>query len=46
MIGSLGVWKARRLLQMLAAWLEGWRDPRVQGLFTTRTVGELLFGYE
>lgn len=45
-IGSLGVWKARRLLQMLAAWVERWGDPRVQGLFTTRTVGELLFGYE
>lgn len=45
-IGSLGVWKARRLLQMLAAWVERWGDPRVQGLFTTRTAGELLFGYE
>lgn len=45
-IGSLGVWKARSLLQMLAALVERWGDPRVQGLFTTRTVGELLFGYE
>lgn len=45
-IGSLGVWKARRVLQMLAGWVEKWGDPRVQGLFTTRTAGELLFGYE
>ena len=33
-------------LQYLARLVEGWRDPRVQGLFTTRPVGELLFGYE
>lgn len=33
-------------LQFLARLIEGWGDSRVQGLFTTRTVAELLFGYE
>lgn len=37
---------AGRWLEMLASWIEGWRDPRVDGLFTTRTAGELLWGYE
>lgn len=46
MIGSLGLWKAKRILQILAGWIEHWGDSHVQGLFTTRTVGELLFGYE
>lgn len=34
------------LIQYLARLVEGWKDPRVQGLFTTRPVGELLFGYK
>ena len=33
-------------LQYLARVVDGWKDPRVQGLFTTRSVQELLFGYE
>lgn len=33
-------------LQLLARLVEGWRDHRVAGLFTTRTAGELLFGYD
>lgn len=45
-IGGLGLWRAKKIVQMLAAWIEKRRDPRVQGLFTTRGVGELLFGYE
>lgn len=42
----MGLWRARKIIQMLAAWIERRADPRVQGLFTTRGVGELLFGYE
>ena len=38
-------WEAQELLQLLAALVEGWGDPRVRGLFTTRTVEELLWGY-
>jgi hypothetical protein len=34
------------IIQYLARLVEGWKDPRVQGLFTTRPVGELLFGYK
>ena len=33
-------------LQLLARLIEGWGDSRIQGLFTTRTVSELLFGYD
>lgn len=33
-------------LALLARLVEGWRDPRIQGTFTTRTVEELLFGYD
>lgn len=33
-------------LQFLARLIEGWGDSRIQGLFTTRTVSELLFGYD
>ena len=33
-------------IQYLARLVDGWQDPRVEGLFTTRPVGELLFGYE
>lgn len=32
-------------LSYLARLVEGWSDPRIQGLFTTRPAGELLFGY-
>jgi len=31
---------------VLASWVEGWRDARVDGLFTTRTAGELIWGYQ
>lgn len=34
------------VLKLLASLVEGWGDSRVRGLFTTRTVGELLWGYE
>lgn len=34
------------LLKLLASLVEGWGDSRVRGLFTTRTVAELLWGYE
>ncbi|KAL4421970.1 hypothetical protein ABPG77_010993 [Micractinium sp. CCAP 211/92] len=34
------------LLKLLAGLVEGWGDSRVRGLFTTRTVNELLWGYE
>ena len=38
--------RARPLLALLAGWVESWGDRHVQGLFHTRTVGELLWGYE
>lgn len=45
-IQSLPAWKGSSLLELLATWVERMGDPRVQGLFTTRTAGELLWGYE
>ncbi|KAL4431087.1 hypothetical protein ABPG75_006343 [Micractinium tetrahymenae] len=38
--------KVGYLLKLLASLVEGWGDRRVHGLFTTRTVAELLWGYE
>lgn len=35
-----------RWLELLAGLIDSWKDKNVQGLFTTRTVEELLFGYE
>eukprot|EP00887_Chlorella_sp_A99_P005592 scaffold1.g5592.t1 len=37
---------AAKWLELLAGLVEKWGDHQVQGLFTTRTVGELLWGYE
>jgi len=52
LVGAIEAIQARAS-SMIAPWLlllarlvEGWGDPRVAGLFTTRTAEELLFGYE
>lgn len=45
-LGSLPAGKASWLLELLLGWVERLGDPRVQGLFTTRPVRELLWGYE
>jgi hypothetical protein len=45
-LGTLPAWKGSWLLELLLGWVERLGDTRVQGLFTTRTARELLWGYE
>lgn len=45
-IGRLPAGRAAWLLELLLSWVERLGDHRVQGLFTTRTAGELLWGYQ
>lgn len=45
-VGSLSHSQATRWLQLLVSLIESFQDDRIKGLFTTRTVRELLWGYE
>ena len=44
-IHALPFYESHAVLDLLAALVEGWGDARVRGLFTTRPVRELLWGY-